>query len=152
MAAWVHKIQDSYDNIIPFVNHFENEYEQARSEIKLKGLIEDNSARLSGEFEFRYRQLQEIESVLEYMNIDLRKTRAKFYKKYLEGYKRALTSRDIDRYIDGEDEVIQLQILINEVSLMRNKFLAITKGFETKSFQIMNLVKLRTAGLDDASV
>lgn len=152
MTNWLHAIQDSYDNVLSFVEYFDKQYEHARTEISLKGKIEDNSARLPGEFEYRYRQLQEIEAVLEFLNIGLRKTKSAYYRKYLEGYKRALTSRDIDKYIDGEDEVIQLCELINEVALIRNKFLAITKGFESKGFQLMNLVKLRTAGIEDASV
>lgn len=152
MSGWVYKIQESFDNIVHFVSHFDTEYESARKEIPIKGEIQTHSAQLPGQFEFRYRQLQEIEAVLEFLNIELRKVKSIHYKKYLEGYKRALTSRDIDKYIDGEDEVIQLQILINEVALVRNKFLALTKGFESKGFQLMNLVKLRTAGIDDATV
>jgi len=152
MSNWVYRVQESYDNIIDMVEHFEEQYEEARGEIKMKGKIETNSAMLPGQFEYRYRQLQEIEAVLEYLNIEFRKTRSGLYKKYLETYKRQLTSRDIDKYLDGEDEVVQLQILINEVALLRNKFLAITKGFESKGFQLMNIVKLRTSGIDDATI
>jgi hypothetical protein len=150
--AWLHKIQDSHDVVVEFVEYFDMQYEDGRKEIKLSGKIEDNSARLPGEFEYRYRQLQEIEAVLEYLNIELRSVRSRFYRSYLETYKRSLTSRDIDKYIDGEEEVIGLQLLINEVALVRNKFLALTKGFESKGFQLMNLVKLRTAGIEDAIV
>lgn len=150
MVGWVHKIQESFDNVVPFVDFFDTQYELGRAEIRLTGKIEDNSARLPGEFEYRYRQLQEIEAVLEFLNIEFRKVRSGLYRKYLETYKRALTARDIDKYLDGEDEIIQLQLLINEVALVRNKFLALTKGFESKSFQLNNIVRLRSAGIDDA--
>jgi len=152
MSGWVYKIQESYNNILPFVEYFEKEYQDATKEVKLEGRIEDNSARLPGEFEYRYRQLQEIEAVLEFLNIDLRRERSSLYKKYLENYKRQLTSRDIDKYIDGEAEIVELQILLNEVALIRNKFLALTKGFEAKGFQLNNIIRLRSAGIEDASI
>ena len=52
-------------------------------------------------------QLQEIEALLEHPNIELRRTRAKHYKKFLEAYPTSFnTPRDAEKYIDGEDEVV----------------------------------------------
>ena len=96
--------------------------------------------------------MQEIEALLEHLNIELRKTRAKHYKKFLEAYQRALTSRDAEKYIDGEDEVVVMSQLINEFALVRNKYLGLLKAIDAKQFQINNIVKLRVAGLDDAEL
>ena len=41
---------------------------------------------ISGVVEHRFNQLQEIEAILEHLNIELRKTRARHYKKFLEAY------------------------------------------------------------------
>ena len=70
----------------------------------------------------------------------------------LEGYARALTSRDAEKYVDGEDEVIDFETLINEVALLRNKYLGIMKGLDTKQWQLGHIVRLRTAGMEDVSV
>jgi len=35
---------------------------------------------------------------------------------------------------------------------MRNKWLAVLKGLDQKQWQITNIVKLRVAGMEDASV
>lgn len=86
------------------------------------------------------------------MNIQLRKLRRKHFQKYLEGYARALTSRDAEKYVDGEDEVIDYETLINEVALMRNKWLGIMKGLESKNFMLGHVVRLRTAGMEDVQV
>ena len=90
--------------------------------------------------------------MLEYLNIQLRKIRRKYFKKYFEGYNRALSSRDAEKYVDGEDEVINFEILINEVALLRNRWLSIMKGLDTKNFMLGHITKLRTAGMEDVVV
>ena len=76
----------------------------------------------------------------------------KYFQKYLETYARALTSRDAEKYVDGEDEVIDFETLINEVALLRNKWLGILKGIDAKQWQLGHIVKLRTAGMEDVSL
>ena len=107
---------------------------------------------LEGIVEKRFGQLQEIEAILEYLNIELRRTRTKFFKKYLENYQRALSSRDVERYVDGEADVVDMEKIINEFALLRNKWLGILKGLDQKQWQITNITKLRVAGMEDASI
>jgi hypothetical protein len=90
--------------------------------------------------------------VLNYLNIRLRKIRRKHFQKYLEGYARALTSRDAEKYVDGEDEVIDFETIINEVALLRNKWLGIMKSLESKNFMLGHLVRLKSAGMEDYNV
>jgi uncharacterized protein YfdQ (DUF2303 family) len=99
--------------------------------------------------EHRFNQLQEIEAVLNHLNIQLRKIRRKHFQKYLEGYARALTSRDAEKYVDGEDEVIDFETIINEVAFLRNRFLGIMKAMESKNFMLGHVVRLRAAGMED---
>ncbi|SVB35614.1 uncharacterized protein METZ01_LOCUS188468 [marine metagenome] len=132
--------------------HYENELIAAKKECKIYGNVESNLRDLPGITEHRFNQLQEIEAVLNYLNIQLRKIRRKHFQKYLEGYQRALTSRDAEKYVDGEDEVIDFETLINDVALLRNKWLGILKGFESKNFMLGHITRLRTSGMEDVSV
>jgi hypothetical protein len=102
--------------------------------------------------EQRFNQLQEIEAILEYLNIENRRLRSKTFKKFLENYNRALTSRDADKYVDGESDVVDMEKIINEFALLRNKWLGITKGLDQKQWQLTNIVKLRVAGMEDATI
>ena len=139
-------------NIPDFINYYENELRSAKFEISVKGKVEKNLADLPGLTEHRFNQLQEIEAVLNYLNIQLRKIRRKHFQKYLEGYNRALTSRDAEKYVDGEEEVIDFETIINEVALIRNKYLGIMKGLESKNFMLGHITRLRTAGMEDVSL
>ncbi len=96
--------------------------------------------------------MQEIEAVLEYLNIELRRIRSKAFKKYLENYQRALSSRDVEKYVDGEADVVDMEKIINEFAMLRNQWLGIIKALDIKQWQLSNIIKLRAAGLDDISL
>ena len=84
MAGWYQKIAKDIGVIPDAIRHYENELEQAKSEIRIRGNIEKASADMPGIVEQRFNQLQEIEAILQYMNIELRRLRPKHFKKYLE--------------------------------------------------------------------
>ena len=149
---WYSKVVADLSNIPDFIADYERELNSAKSECRIGGIVERNIKELPGITEHRFNQLQEIEAVLNFLNIQLRKIRRKHFQKYLEAYNRALTSRDAEKYVDGEDEVIDFETIINEVALLRNKWLGIMKGLETKQWQMGHIVRLRTAGMEDITV
>ena len=150
--GWYSKIAKDISSIPNAIDYYETELEDAKKECKIYGNIEKASAQMPGLVEHRFNQLQELEAILEYLNIELRRLRSTFFKKYLENYQRALSSRDVEKYVDGEQDVVDIEKIINEFALMRNKWLGITKGLDQKQWQITNIVKLRVAGMEDASL
>jgi len=149
---WYTKVTQNLGVIPDFITHYESELISAKKEVSIYGNVEKNIANLPGVTEHRFNQLQEIEAVLNYLNIQLRKIRRKNFQKYLEAYNRALTSRDAEKYVDGEDEVIDFETIINEVALLRNRWLGIMKGLESKNFMLGHVVRLRAAGMEDISM
>ncbi len=150
--GWYSRVSRDISEIPNAIQHFESELITARSEVKLKGNVERAAAEMPGIVEHRFNQLQEIEAILEYLNIELRKLRSSFFKKYLENYQRALSSRDVEKYVDGEVDVCDYEKIINEFALMRNKWLGVLKALDQKQWQITNVVKLRVAGMEDATL
>jgi hypothetical protein len=149
---WYNRVVADLSELPNFITYYETQLVDAKREVQIGGYVELNIKELPGITEHRYGQLQELEAVLNFMNIQLRKLRRKHFQKYLEGYARALTSRDAEKYVDGEDEVIDYETLINEVALMRNKWLGVMKGLESKNFMLGHVVRLRTAGMEDVQV
>jgi len=150
--GWYSEISRDVSKIPDAVVYFENELNQARVEVKLKGNVERAAAEMPGIVEHRFNQLQEREAILHYLNIELRRLRSSYFKKYLENYQRALSSRDVEKYVDGEADVVDYEKIINEFALMRNKWLGLLKGLDQKQWQITNVVKLRVAGMEDATL
>tara|TARA_Y100001935_G_scaffold251536_1_gene253750 strand:- start:1359 stop:1814 length:456 start_codon:yes stop_codon:yes gene_type:complete len=150
--GWYSEVSRDVGKIPNAIAFFEAELEEARVECKLSGNLERASASMPGVVEHRFNQLQEIEAILNYLNIELRRLRSSYFKKYLENYQRALSSRDVDRYVDGEADVVDYEKIINEFALLRNKWLGVLKALDQKQWQITNITKLRVAGMEDASL
>ena len=149
---WYNRVVANLGEIPNFIDYYDHELISAKGEIKIQGNVERALSNLPGLTEHRFNQLQEIEAVLNYLNIQLRRIRQTHYKKYLEAYARALTSRDAEKYAEAEDEVIDMETIINEVALLRNKWLGVMKGIESKNFMLGHVVRLRTAGMEDVVV
>lgn len=150
--TWYTKVSQDISCIPDAILYFEHELLSAKTEVKIIGNVEKAAASMPGIVEHRYNQLQEIEAILEYLNIELRRLRSRYFKKYLENYQRALSSRDCEKYVDGEDDVVDYEKIINEFALLRNKWLGIIKALDIKQWQLSNVIKLRVAGMEDASL
>lgn len=150
--GWYSEISKDISNIPDAVEYFEAELQEAKKECRITGNVEKAAAQMPGIVEHRFSQLQEIEAILEYLNIELRRLKSQHFRKYLENYQRALSSRDCEKFVEGEADVVDFEKIINEFALMRNKWLGITKALDQKQWQITNIVKLRVAGMEDASL
>jgi hypothetical protein len=149
---WYSKISQDFSLLPDAMAYYEDELIEARKDARIAGNIEKAAASMPGIVEQRFNQLQEIEAILEFLNIEMRQLKSHHFKKYLENYQRALSSRDCDRYVEGELDVVEFEKAINEFALIRNKWLGITKALDIKQWQLSNVIKLRTAGLEDATL
>ena len=150
--GWYAKVAKDISFIPDAVDYYNAELLEAKTEVRISGNIEKAAANMPGVVEQRFGQLQEIEAILEYLNIELRRLKSQHFRKYLEAYQRALSSRDCEKFVEGEADVVDFEKIINEFALLRNKWLGITKALDQKQWQITNIVKLRVAGMEDASL
>lgn len=134
--------------LVSFLEYFYKQYEIGRERLEIKGSLEKAAKQISLEVELRFSQLQVINGVVRHYEIEEEKLRAAAFRKYMESYSRSLSSRDAEKYAAGEEDVIALQHVLNEVVLLRNLFVGLTKALETKHFQITNVIKLRVAGIE----
>ena len=48
--------------------------------------------------------------------------------------------------------IVEMAELVNEMALVRNRYLGIIKSLEIKNYQVGHIVRLRSAGLEDATL
>ena len=149
---WYNRVVADLDALPECIEYYDKQIEDAKFECVIKGNLEKQIAQLPGLLEYRFNQLQEVEAILEHMNILYNKELRKQYKYYLEGYAKALTSRDAEKYAAAEEEVTNIEELKNMVALVRNKYLGIMKGIEAKNFMLGHITRLRAAGLEDVTL
>lgn len=149
---WYDRVSKDISHIPDAAVYYETELLEAKLDARISGNIEKASASMPGIVENRFNQLQEIEAILEYLNIELRRLRSQHFRRYLENYQRSLSSRDCEKFVEGESDVVDFEKIINDFALLRNKWLGIIKALDIKQWQLSNVIKLRTAGMEDATL
>lgn len=152
MSTWYRTVSSDLSRLPDAMAFFEAELQSAKIETSIKGNLEANSRMMPGIVEYRFNQLQEIEAILEWLNIQLRKKRSEVFRLYMEKYNKTLSSREAEKYAEGDSGVVEWQLLVNEFAMIRNKFLGLMKAIDVKQWQITNIVKLRVAGLEDTTM
>lgn len=146
---WFSRVRMDMSMLPDMIDHYNQELEQAQKETRILGSLEKQNQDLPGQVSHRFNQLQDLESVLKYLNVKYDKQRSDHYRRYLERYNRELSDRSIEKYIDGEADIVDMLSVINEVALVRNRYLGVMKGFDVKSYSLGNIVRLRIAGMND---
>ena len=82
MINWYNEVSRNLSKIPDCVAYFDNELLEARKQCKIYGNLERASASLPGIVEERFSQLQQLEAILEYLNIELRRLRSKTFRKF----------------------------------------------------------------------
>ena len=80
---WYNEVSRNLEKIPECIKYFETELTNAKKEVRIYGNLEKASATLPGIVEERFGQLQQIEAILEYLNIEYRRLRSKTWKQYL---------------------------------------------------------------------
>ena len=79
---WYNRVVANLGEIPACIDYYEGELSAAKSEIAIRGNVEKSLSNLPGVTEHRFNQLQEIEAILNFLNIQLRKIRRKHFQKY----------------------------------------------------------------------
>ena len=81
---WYIRVVADIGTIPDFIDHYESELALAKNDCRISGVVEKNITALPGITEHRFNQLQEIEAVLNYLNIQLRKIRRRHFQNILK--------------------------------------------------------------------
>lgn len=134
------------------LDFFQNQVKQARQEATVQGKLSREEAKLSGQMDHRFGQLQELEAILKHYEIKRNKIYTSHYKQYLEHYQTQLSSRDAGIYAGAESSVIEIDNIINKISFVRNLYIGVIKAFDIKNWQMKNITTLVANGFEDYSI
>ena len=81
---WYSKVLKDITLLPDAIEYYTNELGLAKLDARITGNIEKAAASMPGIVEHRFGQLQEIEAILEYLNIELRQLKSQHFRKYLE--------------------------------------------------------------------
>jgi hypothetical protein len=150
--SWILALsEDKLEEIIPKLEQYEKKVAAAEPIFKLDGRRLEEILRTLPHYQSSYDQSYQEMKALEDWLINIKEKRVgKLWKKYNEGYSRALTTRDIQAYIAGEKEIIELNQIIIEATLIKNHLNSIVEALKNMGWMVGHVTKLRVAEMQDA--
>ena len=139
-----------FPQLLNLITKYEKYVEEAEPLFNLDGKKLEEVCRILPKNLVIYdRHYYEMKTLEEWMVVKREKIQSKLWKKFLEGYPRALASKDIQMYIQGDPEYVGFTEVILEVSNIKSKLQSIVKAFENMSWMLGHVTKLRIAELQD---
>lgn len=143
--------EEKLEEIIDLLPKYEQRIHAAEPLFKLEGRRLEEIIRTLphhlASYDESYQQLKALE---EWINNIKEKKVGRLWKKYNEGYSRTLSTRDIQAYIASEKEIVELNQIIIEVTLLKNNLLSIVEALKQLGWMLSHITKLRVAEMQDA--
>lgn len=131
--------------------YFEAEADKHANELKVGGqMIVAVSTRIAGVMEHVFSQLQEIESILDFLERKQEQATQVMRVQFSEHYRKALTDTMAEKYARNDLSVVVFAEKAGQMAYVRNRFLSLTKGLEILHYQLGNISRLRAAGFEDS--
>lgn len=142
--------EEKLEEVLNILPKYEDKIKAAEPIFKLEGRRLEEIARTLPQNQASYDQsYQELKALEEWLNNLKEKKVGKFWKKYLEGYQRSLATRDIQAYIASEKEIVEMNQIIIEVTLLKSNMLSIVEAIKNMGWMLGNITKLRVAEMQD---
>ena len=130
--------------------NYEKHIKNAEPLFRLDGMpIEQLARTLPHNQVFYAHRAQEMKQVMKWLENYRAKLEARFTRNYSQG-QRALGAREATTFINGEKDIIELNQLIIEASLLFQQLDDIVEGFKQMGWMLGGIIKLRVAELNDA--
>ena len=128
---------------------YEKHIKEAEPLFDLDGVRLEQIARTLPQYQARYAQrAAEMKQVAKWLENYRAKLEARFTKNYSQG-QRALGVREATTFINGEKDIVELNQLIIEATLLYNQLDEIVEGFKQMGWMVGNITKLRVAELQE---
>jgi hypothetical protein len=139
------------EEIVPLLPKYEEKINAAEQIFKLEGRRLEEIMRTLPHYQSSYDQsYQELKALEEWVNNIKEKNIGRLWKKYNENYSRALASKDIQAYINSEKDIVELNQIIIEITLLKNMTFSIVDALKQLGWQMGSITKLRIAEMQEA--
>ena len=140
------------EQLPPIFENYEKHIKKAEPLFELEGVHLEKLARdLPRNQTFYAHRAQEMKQVAKWLENYKAKLEARFTKNYSQG-QRALGAREAATFIGGEKDIVELNQLIIEATLLHQKLNDIVEGFQQMGWMIGNMTKLRVAELQEVTL
>lgn len=149
----VDRIGGKLENVVNVLFDYEDKLVGYENNIQIKGKTLEQALKEQASWYAYYNERRiELNSIVKYLDQQLKKIRAELYVQYNENYNPALTDRAIEKYIDRENTVLNMNRIILEAQEIIEKYDMILDAFNRRGFALRDITASRVNDIHNSSL
>jgi hypothetical protein len=150
MTAIIKKLGKNNENLPNLLAAYEAEIALAPGRLELKGktLGTANKDQIAWLVHYDERRA-EAKVITKHLQMQVDRARGQLYKQYTETYSRELSERTKDKYIDKDDEFLDINEKLLEAEEVYEKLTAIVEAYKARGFALRNLTEVNVHQITD---
>ncbi len=94
----------------------------------------------------------QLHSLVKFFRLEVDRVRGEKYKQYNENYSRSITIQMMNKYIDAEEDYLNVYKILIEVEEVYENYVSAVDGFKQRHYELTNMTKLRIANLEFSEI
>ena len=132
---------------------YEQQLVDAVAKLEIKGkLLEVANSENSAWMHYYDQRRIELGSLVKHFILEEGKTRSILYKSYKENYNIVLSTNEINKYIDGEEDYLFIHSLLIEVEELYESYKSVVAAYTSRNYTLSNITKIRVASLEHTEI
>lgn len=142
---------DNPDEIVRLIEKYERLLEESLGDVVIAGKTLEVANREQPTLFYKYGSVHaESESVVKLIDMRAEYTRSRVFKRIKDNSDRAMADRTIDKYVESEQEVMDLISIGIEIRNLRDKLAAVVQALTARGYALRNITEARVNQLHSA--
>ncbi len=144
-------VNERFKNLPAILADYTDELKGAEQDIIIKGKSLEGANRENPSLYAYYDQRRvELKTLVEFMENQVQRTRGRLFRTFTENFKRELSDRAKDKYIDGEQAYLDVFEIYLEVKEIYDQYASIVEAIKFRGYSLNNITKARVANMENA--
>ena len=138
------KLAKDLSNFDAVLDVYKKEIEECEDRVAIRGKTLETALKEQPAWSAYYgERAAELSTLVKYMDMQVNKIRGQHTVRYKENYNPALSERMMDKYIDKEEDYLDMYESYLEVKELHEKYLQILEAFNRRGFALRDITQAR---------
>lgn len=140
----------NYVNLPVLLEEYDQAFANIERDLSLKGKTIEVALKEQGSMPYFYESRRvELRTVMKYLDLQVAKVRGKLVRRFKETYSRDLGERQLNSYVDQEEEYLKMHELYLECEELYEKYSAAVESFTKRGYALRDLTQARINSIQD---
>lgn len=147
------KLTPNLSNFYEILAVYENDLAECQQNLTIKGKTLEFALKEQPTWSAYYgERAAELSSLVKFMDMHVNRIRGHHTVRYKENYNPALSERMMDKYIDKEEDFLDMYEMYLEVKELHEKYVMVLEAFNRRGFALRDITQSRIAEIQGVTL